>query len=87
MGNVETKSNLRRDMQEPVTMRSLHREVQRYRVDNERIMKAEEEILQILNMLHKQFTKDYETKQATSARQVTTSRSHSKRDDHGNDMK
>jgi hypothetical protein len=40
MGNVEIESNGRRDRQEPVTMRSLHREVQIYRDDNERIMKA-----------------------------------------------
>jgi hypothetical protein len=35
MGNVETESNGRRDRQEPVTMRSLQREVQSYREDNE----------------------------------------------------
>jgi hypothetical protein len=45
MGNVETNSNGRRGKKELVTMRSLHREVQSYRVDNERIMKAQEEIL------------------------------------------
>jgi hypothetical protein len=45
MGNVETNSNERRDRQESVTMRSLNREVQSYRVDNERIIKAQEEIL------------------------------------------
>ena len=66
-------------------MRSLHREVQSYMDDNERIMKAHEEILMRLNMLHKQVNKDSSTKQATSAIQVSTSRSHSKRDDHGND--
>jgi hypothetical protein len=44
-------------------MRSLHREVQSYRDDNERIMKAHEEILQSLNMLHKQVNKDSGTKQ------------------------
>jgi hypothetical protein len=66
-------------------MRSLHREVQSYRVDNERIIKAQEEILQSLNMLHKKVNKDSGTKKATSARQVSTSRSHRKRDDHGND--
>jgi hypothetical protein len=48
-------------------------------------MKAQEEILQSLNMLHKQVNKYSGTKQATSARQVSTSRSHRKRDDHGND--
>jgi hypothetical protein len=79
MGNVETESNGRRGRQEPVTMRSLHREVQSYREDNERIMKAQEEILQSLNMLHRKVNKDSGTKQATSARQVTTSRSHSKK--------
>ena len=66
-------------------MRSLHREVQSYRVDNERIMEAQEEILQSLNMLHKKVNKDSSTKQEASARQVLASRSHSKRDDHGND--
>jgi hypothetical protein len=39
MGNVETNSNGIRDRKEHVTMRSLHREVKRYIVDNERIMK------------------------------------------------
>jgi hypothetical protein len=34
-------------------MRSLQREVQSYRVDNEKIMKAREEILQSLNMLQR----------------------------------
>jgi hypothetical protein len=57
MVNAKTKSNGRRDRQEPVTMRSLHREVQHYRDDNERIMKDQEEILQSLNMLHKQVNK------------------------------
>ena len=40
MGNAETKSNGRRDRQEIVTMRRLHRELQSYMADNERIMKA-----------------------------------------------
>jgi hypothetical protein len=48
-------------------------------------MKDQEEILQSLNMLQKQVNKEYGTKQATSARQVSTSRSHSKSNDHGND--
>jgi hypothetical protein len=68
-------------------MRSLQREVQSYRDDNENIMKAQEEILQSLNMLQRQANKDSGTKQETSARQVTTSRSHSRRDEHGNDRK
>ena len=34
MGNAETESNRRRDRQEHVTMRSLHREVQSYKDDN-----------------------------------------------------
>jgi hypothetical protein len=42
-------------------------------------------MLQSLNIFHKQVNKDSGTKQETSARKVTTSRSHSKRDDHGND--
>jgi hypothetical protein len=83
MGNVETESNGRRDGQEPVTMRILQREVQRYRDDNERIMKYQEEILQILNMLQNQVNKDLGTKQEASARKVETSRSHDRRDDHG----
>jgi hypothetical protein len=36
-------------------------------------------------MLHRKVNKDSGTKQVTSARQVATSRSHSRRDDHGND--
>jgi len=39
MGNYETKSNGIRDRKDPVTMRSMHREVHSYRDDNERIMK------------------------------------------------
>jgi hypothetical protein len=65
-------------------MRSLHREVQSYGADNERIIKAQENILQILNMLHKHVNKDSGTKHAISSRQVSTSRFHSKRGDHGN---
>jgi hypothetical protein len=63
MGNAKRDSNERRDRKELVTFRSLHREVQSYRDNNERIMKAQEEILHILNMLHKQVNKDYGTKQ------------------------
>jgi hypothetical protein len=85
MVNAKTKSNGRRDRQEPVTMRSLPREVQHYRDDNERIMKAREEILQILNMLHKQVNKNSSTKQEANSRQVIESISQSRRDDHGND--
>jgi hypothetical protein len=85
MGNVDTMSNGRRDRQEIVTMRSLQKEVQRYRVDNERIMKAQEEILQSLNMLQKKVNKESDTKKETSARKVSASRSHRKRDDDGND--
>jgi hypothetical protein len=85
MGNVEIDSNGRRDSKGPVTMRSLHREVQIYKVDNERIIKAQEEILHSLNMLHKKFNKDSGTKQAAIATQVSTSKLHSKRGDHGND--
>jgi hypothetical protein len=48
-------------------------------------MKAQEEILQILNMLHKHVNTNSGTKKATSVRQVSTSRSHSKRDDQIND--
>jgi hypothetical protein len=87
MGNVEIESNRRRGMQKIVTMRTMHREVQSYRDDNERIMKAEEEILQSLNVLHKKVNKNSSTKKETSARQVITSRSQSRRDDHGNDRK
>ena len=42
VGNVETESNGRRGMWEPITMSILHREVQIYRVYNENIMKAQE---------------------------------------------
>jgi hypothetical protein len=64
-------------------MRSLQREVQSYRDDNENIMKSQEEILQSLNMLQKQVNKYSGTKQEASARQVEVSRSHDRRDDHG----
>jgi hypothetical protein len=85
MGNVETNSNGRRDGKDPITMSILQREVHIYRANNENIMKAQEEILQSLNMLQRQANKDSSTKQAASARQVTTSRSHRKMDEHGND--
>jgi hypothetical protein len=39
MGNVETDSNGRIGRKEPVTMRILQREVQRYRVNNENTVK------------------------------------------------
>jgi hypothetical protein len=52
MENVETKCNGRRDKKEHVTMRSMQREVQRYRETNEKIMKSQGEILWIMNMLH-----------------------------------
>ena len=68
-------------------MRILHREVHRYKDDNERIMKAQEEILQILTMLHKQYNKESSTKQEASVREVTASRSKSEKDNHGNGMK
>jgi hypothetical protein len=87
MGNAETESNGHRSKVEPVelveTMRSLQKEVQSYRVDNERMMRAHEEILQSLNMLQKQVNKYSGTKQASSARKVATSRSH----DHGGSRK
>jgi hypothetical protein len=50
------------------------------------IMKAQEEILQCLNMMQKKSKKDFGTKKVTSARQETTSKSQRKRDDCGNDM-
>jgi hypothetical protein len=87
LGNAETKSNGRRYRKEPVTMRSMHREVKSYMDVNERIMKAEGEMLQRFNMLHKKVNNYSGTKQEASARQVSTSRSHNKRDDHGNDRK
>jgi hypothetical protein len=85
MGNVEMESNGRRGRQEPITMRSLHREVESYREYNEKIMKSQEEILQSLNMLHRQANKDSGTKKVDSDRHVTTSKSHRRRDEHGND--
>jgi hypothetical protein len=87
MGNVDTDSNGRRDMQERVTMSRLHREVHSYRDDNERIMKAQEEILQIKNMLQNQVNKDLGTRQEASAKKVEVSRSHYRRDDHGGSRK
>jgi hypothetical protein len=84
MGNVETKSNGRRGGKEPLTMRILLREVQIYREYNEKIMKSREEILHSLNMLQKQANKYSSTKQESSARKVTSSISHIRRDEHGN---
>jgi hypothetical protein len=85
MGNVEKNSNGRRGRKEPVTMRNLHREVHSYKEDNERIVKSQGEILQSSNMLHRKVNKEYGSKQETSAIQVETSRSQSRRDDHEND--
>jgi hypothetical protein len=85
MRNVETESNGRRDRHDHVTMRSLHREVNIYIEDNERIMKAQEEIRHSLNILHNKVNKDSDTKQAASGRQFLALRSHRKMDDHGND--
>jgi hypothetical protein len=85
MGKAEIESNGRRGRHELVTMRNMHREVQSYRANNERIVKAQKEILQSLNMLHKKVNKDSCIKQEAIAREVTTSRSHSRKDDHGND--
>jgi hypothetical protein len=48
-------------------------------------VETQEEILQSLNMIQKQVNKDSGTRQGASARQVTTSISHRKRDDHTND--
>jgi hypothetical protein len=50
-------------------------------------MKSQEEILQSVNMLQRKANKDSGTNKGTSTRQVTTSRSHRKRDEHGNDRK
>jgi hypothetical protein len=83
MGNVEMEYNGRRDKHEPATMRSLQREVQRYRSDNENIMKAREEILQRLNFFHKQVEKYYGTIKEASARKVEVSGLHDRMDDHG----
>jgi hypothetical protein len=58
MGNAETESSGRKDMQESATMRSLQKEVHIYRDDNGWIMKAQEEILQIINFLQNQVKKD-----------------------------
>jgi hypothetical protein len=87
MGNVEIESNGRRYRQDLVTMRIFDREVKSYKDDNEKFMKAREEILQILNMFHKKVNKYDGTKQASSDREVSTSRSHRKMDDHKNDRK
>jgi hypothetical protein len=58
--------------------------VKSYRVDNERIMKDREEILEIFNMFQKQAKKDSSTGQEASAIQVTASKSHRRKDGHGN---
>jgi hypothetical protein len=55
MGNVETESNGHRNKVEFVelakTMKRMQKEVQSYRAINERMTRAHEEILKILNML------------------------------------
>lgn len=85
MGNVETESSGHRDRVEPValveTMQSLHKEVPSYRVYNERMIRVQEEMLQSLNMMQKQVNKNSGTKQASGARQATTSKSHDRRID------
>jgi hypothetical protein len=48
-------------------------------------MKSQEEILQSPNMLQRQANKESGTKKEASSRQVTKSRSHRRRDDHGNE--
>jgi hypothetical protein len=84
MGNVETESNGRRDMTGACNYeKHTKRSAKLYREDNERIMKYQEEILQILNMLQKQVNKDSSTRKEASARKVEVSRSHDRRDDHG----
>jgi hypothetical protein len=85
MGKAETKSNGRRDRKELVTMRNLHRKVKIYRFYNEMIMKDQEELLKYLNMMHNKVNKYSITKQESSVIQVSPSKSHIKRDDHGND--
>jgi hypothetical protein len=40
-----------------------------------------------MKMMYRKTNKDSDTKKVTSARQVTTSRSHIRRDEHGNDRK
>jgi hypothetical protein len=85
MGKVEAESNGRRGKQDPITMRILHREVQRYRADNEKFKKDQEEILQRLNLLQRQINKESGTKQENIDRDVTALKSHSKKDEHGND--
>ena len=47
MGNDKIESNGIRDKQEPVTMRSMHREVENHRADNERMMKEQEKQTEI----------------------------------------
>jgi hypothetical protein len=56
-----------------------------YRDDNKKIMKAQGEILQILNILQSQANKYFGTKQVASDRQMTSSKSHNRRDDNVND--
>jgi hypothetical protein len=68
MGHVETKSNGRRGKNKPANVTILQREVQSYRVNNEKIMKSQEDILHILNMLQRKDNKYSSTKQASSAR-------------------
>jgi len=85
MGNVEMESNGRRGKKEPINMKSLHREVESYREDNEKIMKSQKDILKSLNIFHRHANKESCTKKYDSDRHATTSKSHRRRDEHGND--
>jgi hypothetical protein len=52
-----------------------------YRVDNERMMRVQEELLQTMNMLQRQVNRNSGTKQSANARQAEASRYHDRRDD------
>lgn len=85
MGDSHTESNRYRSRVGPIelveTMRSLQKEVKRYQADTKRIMKAQEMILQSLNMLQNQVKKYSGTKKASSVGHATTSTSYERRDD------
>jgi hypothetical protein len=68
-------------------MRSLQKEVKSYREYNERMIISQEELLQSMNMLQRKVNKYSGTKKETSANQVEASKSHDRRDDHGESRK
>ena len=89
VGNAETKTNGHRENVNPrefvETMRSLRMEVQSYREDNERLLKAQEQqnelntqLVQSLNMLQRQMKMGSTSIEEEEGRRDSRKRSHEK---------